>query len=230
MNSSQKILVVEDDRKLSGLISKSLSDEGFRPQAVHDGETALRLVSEKKYDAVVLDIMLPGTDGFDVLESMRRSGNSTPVIVLTARDALGDRIRGLDSGADDYIVKPFSFAELLARIRAVIRRTGDASAEVLEYGGVRMDLVKRKVSREGENVELTAREFDLLEYFLRNHEQVLTRGMILQGVWGYQFDGMSNVVDVYVNYLRNKIDADWDEKLLQTVRGVGYVMRRESEE
>ncbi|MFH1550742.1 MAG: response regulator transcription factor, partial [Planctomycetota bacterium] len=185
---------------------------------------------EKKYDAVVLDIMLPGTDGFGVLESMRRSGNSTPVIMLTARDALGDRIRGLDSGADDYIVKPFSFAELLARIRAVIRRTGDVSAEVLEYGGVRMDLVKRKVSREEKNMELTAREFDLLEYFLRNQEQVLTRGMILQGVWGYQFDGMSNVVDVYVNYLRNKIDADWDEKLLHTVRGVGYVMRRESEE
>ena len=173
--------------------------------------------------------MLPGIDGYEVLKQIRKIGAEMPVIMLTAMDGVSDRVHGLDAGADDYIVKPFAVSELLARLRAVMRRSREKSEAVLEYGGLRLDCLRHKVERDDETLELTTREFDLLEYFMRNPEHVLTRSMILQKVWGYNFDGMSNVVDVYINYIRNKIDVGRKEKLLHTVRGVGYKLQKDSQ-
>ena len=227
MSSERKILVVEDDPKISQLISGTFTENGYVSRVARDGTAALKAVESEHFDAVVLDIMLPGIDGYAVLKHIRKINADLPVIMLTAMDGVGDRVRGLDAGADDYIVKPFAVAELLARLRAVMRRSREKSEMTLEYGGLRLDCLRREVERDGERVELTAREFDLLEYFMRNPEHVLTRSMILQKIWGYNFDGMSNVVDVYINYIRNKIDTGKHERLLQTVRGVGYKLQKE---
>jgi heavy metal response regulator len=220
-----RILVVEDEKKVAGFVRKGLEEEGYAVDVAADGEQALFLAETSDYDLIILDWMIPKKDGLAVLKQLRASGLTTPVILLTARDAVKDKVQGLNSGADDYLAKPFDFAELLARVRALFRRGKSDASTVLEVGDLHMDLLSRKVTRAGVVIDLTAKEYSLLEYFLRNAGKVLTRTMIAEHVWDVHFDSDSNVIDVYVNYLRNKIDRSFEPKLLQTVRGVGYVLK-----
>jgi heavy metal response regulator len=220
-----RILVVEDEKKVAGFVRKGLEEEGYAVDVAADGEQALFLAETSDYDLIILDWMIPKKDGLAVLKQLRTSGLTTPVILLTARDAVKDKVQGLNSGADDYLAKPFDFAELLARVRALFRRGKSDASTVLEVGDLRMDLLSRKVTRAGVVIDLTAKEYSLLEYFMRNAGKVLTRTMIAEHVWDVHFDSDSNVIDVYVNYLRNKIDRSFEAKLLQTVRGVGYVLK-----
>jgi heavy metal response regulator len=220
-----RILVVEDEKKVAGFVRKGLEEEGYAVDVAADGEQALFLAETSDYDLIILDWMIPKKDGLAVLKQLRTSGLTTPVILLTARDAVKDKVQGLNSGADDYLAKPFDFAELLARVRALFRRGKSDASTVLEVGDLHMDLLSRKVTRAGVVIDLTAKEYSLLEYFLRNAGKVLTRTMIAEHVWDVHFDSDSNVIDVYVNYLRNKIDRSFEPKLLQTVRGVGYVLK-----
>jgi heavy metal response regulator len=219
------ILVVEDERKVAAFLRKGLQEEGYAVDVAYDGEEALLLGRVNQYDLIILDIMLPGKDGIEVLRELRAQRISTPVLMLTARDSLEDKVQGLDSGADDYLTKPFAFAELLARIRALLRRGKPESSVRLTAADLVLDPATREVQRAGEPIELTSREYALLEYLLRNKGRVLTRSMILEHVWGYRFDPGTNIVDVYISYLRNKIDRGFDRKLIHTVRGVGYVLR-----
>ena len=225
-----RILVVEDDRKVASFIRKGLSEEGYAVDVAPDGETGLLMGLDRLHDVIVLDVMLPGKPGFQVLRELRQAKVATPVLLLTARDAVEDKVQGLDAGADDYLTKPFAFAELLARVRALLRRGAAVRAPALQVADLVMDPASRKVTRGGEAISLTNREFALLEYFLRNPGRVLTRTMITEHVWDYSFDAGTNVIDVYVNYLRKKIDAGREPKLIHTVRGVGYVLRAESRE
>jgi len=220
-----RILLVEDDRKVATFIRKGLAEEGYAVDVAPDGETGLAMGLDRLHDAIVLDVMLPGKPGFQVLRELRQAKVATPVLLLTARDAVEDKVQGLDAGADDYLTKPFAFAELLARMRALLRRGTAARTPVLQVADVAMDPATRTVKRGGETVSLTNREFALLEYFLRNPGRVLTRTMIAEHVWDYSFDAGTNVIDVYVNYLRKKIDAGREPKLIHTVRGVGYVLK-----
>ncbi len=222
-----RILLVEDDRKVASFIRKGLTEEGYAVDVAHDGETGLAMGLDRLHDAIVLDVMLPQKPGFQVIRELRQAKVATPVLLLTARDAVEDKVQGLDAGADDYLTKPFAFAELLARVRALVRRGKAAQAPVLQVADLILDPAARTVKRGGAAIPLTNREFSLLEYFLRNPGRVLTRTMIAEHVWDYSFDAGTNVIDVYVNYLRKKIDAGRERKLIHTVRGVGYVLKTE---
>jgi len=220
------ILVVEDERRLANLIRRALEEENHVVDVSHDGAEALDMAQSTDYDLLVLDLMLPHLDGIYVARRLRSEGNDTRILMLTARDAVDDRVLGLEAGADDYLVKPFSFSELLARIKALSRRQVQPQVEQeLQAGDLVLDLAKREARRNGTVIELTAKEFQLLEFLMRNAGHVLTRTQILDHVWGYNFDSFSNVVDIYVHYLRNKIDRDFDEPLIKTVRGVGYSLK-----
>ena len=219
------ILVVEDEKKTAGFLKKGLQEEGHIVDVANDGETGLILATVNGYDLIILDIMLPEKDGMEVLRELRAKRISTPTLMLTARDSLEDKVQGLDGGADDYLTKPFAFAELLARIRAVLRRGEPERTAELTAADLTLDPVTRTVQRGDKDIELTSKEHALLEYLLRNKGRVLTRSLISEHVWGYQFDTGTNVVSVYVNYLRNKIDSGFDKKLIHTVRGVGYVLK-----
>jgi heavy metal response regulator len=220
-----RILVVEDDRKVGEFIRKGLEEEGYAVDLAADGETAVAMGLDRLHDAIVLDIMLPKKPGLHVVRELRRAKVTTPVLLLTARDTVEDKVQGLDAGADDYLTKPFAFAELLARVRALLRRGSEAHLPQLQVADLVLEPATRTVRRAGETIALTNREFALLEYLMRNQGRVLSRTMIAEHVWDYSFDSTTNVIDVYVNYLRKKIDAGREPKLLHTVRGVGYVLR-----
>ncbi|HIT53614.1 MAG TPA: response regulator transcription factor [Candidatus Fimivicinus intestinavium] len=223
-----RLLYVEDEPALLQVTAKRLKAEGYGVDACMDGEEALDFIEMTDYDAIILDIMLPGRDGLSILRQMRAQGNHTPVLLLTARDTIADRVAGLDTGADDYLVKPFSFEELSARIRVLLRRTAqDTASSLLTAADLTMDLNTRRVTRGGQEIPLSQKEYAVLEYLLRNQGAVLTRDQIEQHVWSYDFEGGSNVVDVYIRYVRKKIDAGHEPKLIHTVRGMGYVLRAE---
>ena len=219
-----RILVVEDEQKVASFIQRGLEAEGYHVDVAHDGDAGLTRAVDEEYDLVILDVMLPRLDGLSVLRELRARRRTVPVLLLTARTGVADKVAGLDGGADDYLTKPFEVAELLARVRALLRR-GTAAPPLLGIADLRLDPATRQVTRAGRPIELTAREHALLEYFLRNPGRVLSRAMIAQHVWGVSFDTFTNVIDVYVNYLRRKIDAGFEPKLLHTVRGAGYVLR-----
>jgi two-component system, OmpR family, response regulator len=219
-----RLLVVEDDRKLSRALRRGLEQEGYGVDAADNGDTALELASEHEYDAVVLDVMLPGRDGFAVCRALRQSERWVPVIMLTARADVNDRIRGLDEGADDYLVKPFDFGELLARLRALIRREPPDRVALLEAGDLQVDPQTRIAKRDGEEIELTARELAVLEVLARHAGHVVTREELLGQVWDEDYEGSPNVGDVYVGYLRKKLERPSGPRLIRTVRGVGFVL------
>jgi len=226
-----RILVAEDERKVASFIRQGLEEEGHAVEVAGDGAAALDLLlGSPPYDLVVLDVMLPRRDGLDVLKTLRARGVPTPVLILTARDAVADKVAGLDLGADDYLTKPFAFEELLARVRALLRRGTDQRAAVLRLGDLALDPVTREARRGRRRIELTAREYSLLDYFLRQPGRVLTRPMIAEHVWGLDFDSESNIIDVYIGYLRRKVDAPGEPRLLHTVRGSGYAMKLEEPE
>lgn len=220
-----RVLVVEDQPEMNALLVRQLNDAHYSVDGCLNGNDALDYLAGGAYDAVVLDVMLPGVDGLEVLRRRRAAGDKTPVLLLTARDGVEDRVRGLDSGADDYLVKPFALAELLARLRVLIRRRSDQVSDVIAVGDLRVDCAARTAARGGQNIALSAREFAVLEYLARNAGVVLSRERISQGVWNYDYEGGSNVVDVYIRYLRSKIDEKFGVKFIHTVRGVGYVFR-----
>jgi two-component system copper resistance phosphate regulon response regulator CusR len=217
--------VVEDERKVASFLRQGLQEEGHAVEVAADGAVALDLLlGEPGYDLIVLDLMLPKRDGWDVLKTLRQRGVGTPVLVLTARDTVPDKVAGLDRGADDYLTKPFAFEEFLARVRALLRRGSGRSVPLLGLADLTLDPATRAVTRNGRRIALTAREYALLEYFLRNAGRLLTRPMIAQHVWGLDFDPESNIIDVYVGYVRRKIDAEGERRLLHTVRGAGYML------
>jgi DNA-binding response OmpR family regulator len=220
-----RILVVEDEKKLAGFIRRALREDGHAVDLSHDGEEGAHFALSEDYDAIVLDLQLPRRDGVTILRELRERKKGTAVLILTARDSVKDRIRGLDEGADDYLVKPFSLDELRARVRALLRRGKGSTSTVLKYADLAMELLERRVVRSGRDVPLTQKEFSLLEYFLRNPQRVLTRTSIAEHVWDYNFDWQSNVVDVFVNTLRKKIEEGGSARLIQTVRGVGYILK-----
>lgn len=220
-----RVLVVEDDPKLLDSIRQGLKEHGFAVDGAPDGLLGLELALGSDYDALILDVMLPGRSGLDILRELRTRHRATPVLILSARSAVEDRVRGLDLGADDYLPKPFSFQELLARLRAITRRPAVEPATTLTVGDLELDMVRREVRREGRPIELTSKEFGLLEYLMKRKGVVLTRAMILDHVWDLEYDGGSNLVEVYINYLRKKVDQGTDVKLIQTVRGSGYVLK-----
>ena len=225
-NKAVKVLVVDDERAVRESLRWALELEGYEIELAADGQEALyRLDSEAQPDALVLDVLMPGVDGLEVARTIRRSGNRLPILMLTARTQVEDRVEGLDAGADDYLTKPFALEELLARLRALLRRTAEGSGEVLRFADLELDPGTREVKRGGEPVELTRTEFSLLELFLLNPRQVLTRSVIFERVWGYDFGYGSNSLDVYIGYLRRKTEAGGKPRLIQTVRGVGYALR-----
>lgn len=219
------ILLVEDEVKLARFVELELSYEGYQVSVAHDGLTGLTIARESHPNLVILDWMLPGLSGVEICRRLRTTGDQVPVILLTAKDEVGDRVAGLDAGADDYVVKPFSIEELLARVRAHLRRTQDADSDVLQFADLSLNRRTREVYRGTRMIELTAKEFDLLEYLLAHPRQVITRDRLLEKVWGYDFIGDSNIIEVYIRYLRLKLEANTEERLIQTVRGVGYVLR-----
>jgi two-component system OmpR family response regulator len=221
-----RVLVVEDEVRMAGLLKRALKEEGHAVDVAVDGPQGLWLATENEYGAIVLDVMLPGMDGFQLCRRLRESGAWAPVLMLTARDAVGDRVRGLDAGADDYLVKPFSLLELAARLRALARRDGSCRRPVLAVGDLRLDPASKQAWRAGIELHLSPKEYSLLEFFLRHPGRVLTRSAIIEAVWDFAYDGGSNVVDQYVNYLRRKIDAPFGRRDLETVRGMGYRLRR----
>lgn len=224
---ADKILVVEDDEGISGTLFRGLTFEGYKVLTAADGPGGLAIARDDPPDLVVLDWMLPGLDGLEVCKRLRAAG-STPILMLTAKDTIADRVQGLDAGADDYLVKPFAFDELLARVRALLRRSKPVEGgEVLKFADMVLDTGAREVRRGPHKIDLTAKEFDLLELFIRHPKQVLTRDMIYDRIWGYDFGGESNIIEVYVRYLRQKTEVEGSGRLLQTVRGIGYVLREE---
>jgi heavy metal response regulator len=223
-----RVLLVEDDSGVSRFIKKGLKEEGYVVDAAFDGEEGLHLALSQTYDLIILDILLPEMNGYEVLRKIREKGVVIPVICLTAKDEKEDIIKGLELGADDYLVKPFSFSELLARIKAVLRRgIKDVELSKLAAFDLSLDLINRKACRNGKDIELSGKQFLLLEYLMRNAEQILTRTMILENVWGYNFDTSSNIIDVHINHLRKKIDKDFPQKLIHTIKGAGYVLKSE---
>ena len=220
-----RVLVAEDEKKIAAFVRKGLAGEGFNVSVCHRGDDALQLASTEKFDAVVLDIMMPGRDGMSVLARLREIRNTVPVILLTARDGLADRVAGLNQGADDYLTKPFSIDELVARLRAVCRRLSDGGLTLVQLADLTLNLVTREVRRGGRKIELTAREFAVLEYLLRSPGRVHTRTQLCEQVWDYHFDTGTNVVDVAIQRLRRKVDDGHPVALIQTVRGVGYTMK-----
>ena len=223
-----RILVVEDDPKIAAFITMGLRQAGFAVDQADNGEKGLQLALSEPYDLAILDIMLPGRDGLSLLDELRRQRFNTPVIILSAKRSVEDRVRGLEAGGDDYLTKPFSFSELLARVQALIRRaSGAVDATTLTMADLAMDLRRREVLRAGKKIELQPREFSLLEYLIRNRGQVVSKATILEHIWDYNFDPQTNVVDVLVCRLRNKIDREFEPKLIHTIRGVGYVLRND---
>jgi two-component system, OmpR family, response regulator MprA len=223
-----KILVVDDERAVRDSLRRALELQGYAVALAADGAEALaQLESNGPVDAVLLDVLMPGLDGLEVCRQIRRSGNEVPVLMLTARDAVGDRVAGLDAGADDYVVKPFALEELLARVRALLRRASPTGDGVLRFADIELDTGTREVQRGGDKIELTRTEFNLLELFLLNPRQVLTRSIIFERVWGYDFGFASNSLDVYIGYLRRKTETGGKPRLIHTVRGVGYALREE---
>jgi len=222
-----KILVIEDEKKVANFLQKGLKEEQFVVDVAYDGLEGEHLATTNDYDLILLDIMLPGKDGIEILKTLRQRQINIPVIMLTAKEMVEDKVEGFNAGCDDYISKPFSFEELLVRIRAVLRRGSGALSNVLTFADLTLDLISHKVIRDGREIELTAKEYTLLEYLVRNPNRVLTRTMIAEHVWDYNYDSFTNVIDVYINYLRNKVDRGFDTKLIHTVRGVGYVLKEE---
>jgi heavy metal response regulator len=220
-----RILVVEDERKVASFIKKGLEEEGYAVDVAVDGEEGLVMALTRVHDLIILDIRLPRRDGLRVLQALRHDGVTAPVLLLTVRATIEDKVLGLDAGADDYLTKPFAFQELVARVRALLRRRAEGEPTVLHIGDLTLDPARRTVTRGDEKIDLTPREFALLDYFMRNPGRVLTRTMIAEHVWDYSFDTSTNVIDVYVNYLRKKVDAGREPKLLHTMRGVGYVLK-----
>jgi len=220
-----RILVVEDSRRLAGIIKRGLLGEGYAVDNAYDGEEAEYMAETTPFDVIVLDIMLPKKEGVAVCRDLRAKGVNIPILMLTAKDRVEDKVTGLDSGADDYLVKPFAFAELLARLRALLRREVLPKTQKLQVGDLALDPQSREVWRDGSRVDLTAKEYAILEYFLRHPNAVVTRTMLGESVWNYEFDGISNIIDVYVRRLRRKIDLDGQDSLIQTVRGAGYRLR-----
>jgi heavy metal response regulator len=222
-----RILVVEDEKKVARFIQQALEEERYTVDVAFDGEEGERLALEQPYDLLVLDVMLPKKSGVELTRTHRAAGRSTPILMLTAKTAVEDRVEGLDSGADDYLTKPFAVAELLARVRSLLRRGTAEKSTILSIADLELDTVTHKARRDGKAVDLTVKEYALLEFLLRNKERVLSRTVISEHIWDYSFDTGTNLIDVYVNHLRNKIDTGYPTKLIHTVRGVGYVMREE---
>lgn len=222
-----RILIVEDDRKVASFLRRGLEEAGYAVDVAGDGEEGVAMARDRVHDLVVLDLMLPRLDGITVLRKLRAGRVETPVLLLTARDAVEDKVLGLDAGADDYLTKPFAFEEFLARVRAMLRRGPAGQPAVLRVADLTLDPATRMVRRGNARIDLTPREFGLLEYLMRHPGQVLTRTQIAQHVWDYNFDSMTNVIDVYITYLRKKVDAGRSPKLIHTVRGVGYVLKGE---
>jgi heavy metal response regulator len=221
------ILVVEDERKVASFIKRGLEAANYSVDVEHDGTTGLSRLLKGGYDLVILDIMLPALDGLSLMKEIRKRQVNVPVLLLTARVTVADRVMGLDLGADDYLTKPFAFEELLARVRALLRRGPAAAPAALAIADLRLDPATREVTRGSKRIDLTPKEYALLEFLLRRREQVLSRALIAQHVWGVNYDTFTNVIDVYVNYLRRKIDTDFEPKLIHTVRGAGYVLKEE---
>ncbi len=222
-----RILVIEDEKKVANFIKKGLEEEHYAVDTAFDGEEGLYMAEVNEYDVIVLDLMIPKIEGLEVLKRIRGKKNNVPILVLTAKNTVEDTVKGLDAGCDDYVTKPFAFMEFLARIRALLRREKSDKVPLLRIADLTLSLVTHKVTRKEREIELTSKEYALLEYFMRNPDKVLTRTMISEHVWDYHFDSMTNVVDVYVNYLRKKIDKDFEPKLIHTLRGIGYMMKRE---
>jgi len=222
-----KILVVEDEEKVANFIKKGLEEERFYVDVAYDGNEGLEKALKNSYDLYILDIMLPGKDGNEILKAIREKGITTPVIMLTAKDEVPDKISSFNLGCDDYITKPFSFEELLVRIKAVLKRNISQSKTTLEFSDLKLDLIERKAFREGKEVELTSKEFALLELLMKNPNKILSRAEIAEKVWGYEFDTLTNIIDVYINHLRNKIDKNFDKRLIHTIRGVGYILKED---
>ncbi|MEM8602299.1 MAG: response regulator transcription factor [Cyanobacteria bacterium P01_H01_bin.121] len=220
-----QILIVEDEEKLARFIELELGYEGYQVQVALDGLSGLTKAREEKPDLILLDWMLPGLTGVELCRRLRSTGDKVPIILLTAKDEVGDRVAGLDAGADDYVIKPFSIEELLARVRANLRRQQEADSDLMRFEDLSLDRGTREVYRGQRAIELTAKEFDLLEYLMVNPRQVVTRDQILEQVWGYDFMGDSNIIEVYVRYLRLKLEAEGEKRLIQTIRGVGYALR-----
>jgi len=221
-----RILIIEDEKKVAGFLKNGLKEEGYAVDNAFDGQTGFDMAVENEYDIIILDLMLPGLDGITLCKKLREEGNHTPILMLTAREAVKDRVIGLDAGADDYMTKPFAFEELLARVRVILRKRPITQELKLEIGDLILDLITHKVKRGGDEIELTTKEYALLEFLMRNAGTIVTRTMIAEHVWDINFETFTNVIDVYINYLRNKIDRDHDEKLIHTVRGRGYVLKK----
>ena len=222
-----RILLAEDETDLNRIISKRLEKEGYSVDSCYNGEDALYYINIGEFDAIILDIMMPKINGLEVLKSIREAGNDTPVLFLTAKDSVEDRVKGLDAGAEDYLVKPFSFDELLARIRVMVRKQGKQVTNEYKYADLVIDISSRMVWRGNDKITLSAKEFEILEYMLRNKEVVLSREKIENHVWNFDYTGGTNVIDVYIRYLRKKIDDPYENKLIHTIRGAGYVLREE---
>ncbi len=222
-----RILIVEDEKKVARFIQQGLEEEHYTVDVAYDGETGLQMAKSESHDLLILDVMLPSKSGIDVIREFRAAGGTAPALMLTAKSATEDKVSGLDSGADDYLTKPFAFAELLARIRSLLRRGSKEKSTTLSLADLELDIVSHKAKRAGRTIELTAKEYALLEYFLRNKERVLSRTIIAEHIWDYNFDTGTNIIDVYVNHLRSKIEEGGEKKLIHTVRGVGYVMKEE---
>ncbi|MCC6389966.1 MAG: response regulator transcription factor [Bryobacterales bacterium] len=218
-----RILVIEDEKRIADFLGRGLESAGYAVDVAHDGQTGLNLSHNADYDLIILDLMLPDMDGLDVLEKVRNRKVSPPVLILSARNAVDDRVKGLELGADDYLVKPFAFVELLARVRALLRR-GQPIPERLQVGDLVLDCLRRKVARAGQNVDLAPKEFSILEYMMRNPGRPLSRTMIVEHVWDMDYDGLTNIVDVYIRHLRSKIDEGYQTRLIHTVRGIGYML------
>jgi heavy metal response regulator len=219
------ILVIEDEKKVARFIQQGLEEERYTVDLAYNGEDGLHLATEKEYELIILDVMLPKMTGLDVTRRLRTEGHTTPILMLTAKTATEDKVAGLDSGADDYLTKPFAFAELVARVRSLLRRGAIEKSIVLTAADLELDTVAHRARRGEKEIELTAKEYALLEFFLRNKDRVLSRTIIAEHIWNYHFDTGTNLIDVYVNHLRGKIDAGFSPRLIHTVRGVGYVLR-----
>lgn len=220
-----RILVIEDEKKVADFIRRGLKEEGYAVDVSYNGQEGQFMASTNEYDLIILDLMLPQTDGITICKKLRADKISTPIIMLTAKDSMQDKVTGLDSGANDYLTKPFAFGELLARIRVLLRKSTDKITTALKMGDLELDLISHKVTRSGKEIALTSKEYTLLEYLMHNAGAVVTRTMISEHVWDINFDTFTNVIDVYINYLRNKIDAGHKKNLIHTVRGRGYILK-----
>lgn len=222
---AMRVLVIEDEQKMADLIKRGLEEEGMQIETAFDGETGAQAALNGNHDLIILDLGLPGRDGLQVASDLREAGLKTPILILTAQDSTEMKVAGLDRGADDYLTKPFAFAELLARLRALLRRTHTEDTTKIQIGDLILNLINRRASRAGKEVQLTNKEFSLLEYFMRHPDEILSRETLSEKVWEETFDTLTNVIDVYINYLRNKVDRNFEPKLIHTVRGIGYMMK-----